>query len=120
MKKFTLILVAGLFALAGTVQAQELTPITADDLTIANGETKVLLVKLNYDLAEGADPICGANFSLYLPDGIILGSFASKEEQDAASAKNLKKNCDVENVENGIYSENDADNGYISITIVRN
>ncbi len=116
MKKFTLMLVAGLFALAGSVQAQELVPLTADDLTIANGETKDLAIKLNYELEAGADALCGANFTLYLPDGIILASFDSKEAQDKASAKNLKKNCNVEGVENGIWSEDDADNGFISIT----
>ena len=116
MKKFTLMLVAGLFAFIGGAQAQKLTPITADDFTIANGETKDLVVKLNYELEEGADALCGANFSLYLPDGIILGSFDTKEAQDASSAKNLKKNCTVEDVENCVWSEDDADNGFVSIT----
>lgn len=113
MKKFTLILVAGLFALAGSVQAQKLTPITADDLTIANGETKDLVVKLNYELEAGADALCGGNFALYLPDGILLSAFDSKEAQDAATAKKLKGCCTVE-VENGVWGS-DADDGYVSV-----
>ena len=113
MKKFTLLMVAGLFAFAGNVQAQ-LVPLTAEDLTIANGETKDLAIKLNYELEEGADALCGSSFSLFLPEGIILGSFADKADQDAASAKNLKKNCVVEEVENQAWGE-EADNNYVSI-----
>ena len=109
-------MVAGLFALAGSVQAQELTPLTTDDLTIANGETKQILVKLNYELEEGAVPLCGANFSLYLPDGVLLAAFDSKEDQTNAKAKKLNSNCDVEDVENGVWSADDADNGFVSIT----
>ena len=109
-------MVAGLFALAGSVQAQELVPITASDMELANGETKEMIVKLNYELAEGADALCGANFSLYLPDGVLLAAFNSVEEQTNAKAKALNKNCDVEEVENGIWSADDADNGYVSIT----
>ena len=114
MKKFTLLMVAGLFALAGSVQAQELVPLTAEDLTIANGETKDLAIKLNYELEAGADALCGASFSLSLPEGIILGSFADKAAQDAATVKNLKKNCVVEEVENQAWGE-DADNNYVSV-----
>lgn len=115
MKKFTLMMVAGLFALAGSVQAQELVPLTADDFEIANGETKDLAVKLNYELEAGADALCGANFSLYLPDGIILASFDDKAAQDAASAKALKKNVDVEGVTDGAWSADAADNGFVSV-----
>ena len=117
MKAFKLTMMAAMLAFAGTAMAQEIIPITADDnFEIKNGETKDLVVKLNYDLESGAAALCGANFSLYLPDGIILGSFDTKEAQDNATAKNLKKNCDVEEVENGVWGEDDADNAFVSIT----
>lgn len=111
MKKFTLLMVAGLFALTGS--AQELTPITADDFTIANGETKDLAVKLNYELEAGADALCGGNFSLYLPDGLLLSGFDTKEAQDKAKASALKKYCNVE-VEGGVWGE-DASNGFVAV-----
>ena len=116
MKTFKLSMMAAILAFASTAMAQDLVPITADDITLANGETKELIVKLNYELEAGAADLCGANFSLYLPDGVLLAAFNSVEEQTNAKAKALNQNCDVEEVENGVWSEDDADNGYVSIT----
>ena len=114
MKAFKLTMMAAMLAFASTAMAQEkVTPITAADLTIANGETAELVVNLNYELEAGADALCGASFSLSLPDGLILAGFDSKADQDAATAKKLKGNCDVE-VEGGVWDD-DADNGYVSV-----
>ena len=111
MKKFTLLMVAGLFALAGSVQAQELTPITADDLTIANGETKDLVIKLNYELEAGAPALCGANLAIYLPDGIVFNGFDSQEAFANAKASALKKAVSID--EDGVYGD-DVDDGFIN------
>ena len=70
MKKFTLLMVAGLFALAGSVQAQKKVAITANDITVANGETTDLVISMNYPTTES---VAGYNFSLYLPEGITFG-----------------------------------------------
>ncbi len=115
MKTFKLSMMAAMLAFASSAMAQDLVPITADDITIANGETKDLAVKLNYELEAGAPALCGANFSLYLPDGIILAEYDTKADQDAASAKSLKKNVDVEELTDGAWSADDADNGYVSV-----
>ena len=116
MKTFKLTMMAAMLAFAGTAMAQELTPITASDITMTTGEPVELVVKLNYDLDEGADALCGANFSLYLPDGVLLAAFDSKEEQTNAKAKKLNSNCVVEDVENCVWNDEDADDGYVSIT----
>ena len=107
-------MMAAMLAFAGTAMAQELTPLTADDITVANGETVDLIIKLNYEQAADADALCGGSFSLSLPDGIILAGFDDKAAQDAATAKNLKKNCVVEDVENQAWGE-EADNNYVSV-----
>ena len=70
MKKFTLLMIAGLFALAGNVQAQKKVVIFANDITVANGETTDLIVSMNYETTES---VAGYNFSLYLPEGITYG-----------------------------------------------
>ena len=75
MKKFTLSLVAGLFALAGSVQAQGTVKcLAADDVFFEDGaSTADLVVKMDYDTPN---VVCSWGFSLYLPDGVaISGEF---------------------------------------------
>lgn len=75
MKKFTLLMVAGLFALAGSVQAQDKVKcLAADDVFFEDGATTTdLVVKMDYDTEN---IVCSWGFSLYLPDGIsITGEF---------------------------------------------
>ena len=109
MKKFTLMMIAGLFALAGTVQAQEKQPLIADNIELANGATTDLVIKLDYETTE---TVCGVNFSLYLPDGVLLDGFESKAAQDDAKASALKKACDLG--EDGVWGE-DATAGWLSV-----
>ena len=86
MKKFTLMLVAGLFALAGSVQAQKKVVLSADDITIAKGETAELVIKMEYETTE---EIGGTNFSLSFPDGLVLSGFSSKEEMSYETRKEI-------------------------------
>lgn len=71
MKKFTLMLVAGLFALAGSVNAQGTVKcLAADNVFFEEGSTTAdLVVKMDYDTEN---TVCSWGFSLYLPDGISL------------------------------------------------
>ncbi len=109
MKKFTLMMIAGLFAFAGNVSAQQKTAIVAEDITIGNGETAEVVLKLDYETTE---TVCGINFSFYLPDGIILDGFDSKEAMLDGKASALKKACDLG--EDGIWGE-DANKGWMSV-----
>ena len=116
MKKFTLLMVAGLFALAGSVQAQDAKKIAlkANDIQIANGEEAELVISIDYDTEE---TVTGANFDLYLPDGILLKGIESKEEMmntpeegGKASKRNFAKACTID--ETCAWGE-DGDNSFI-------
>jgi hypothetical protein len=110
MKAFKLTMMAAMLAFASTAMAQDKkVALTVDDITIANGETADLVVNMAYETTE---TVVGLNFSLYLPDGILLDGFASKEEQDGAKASALKKACDLG--EDGIWGE-DAQKGWLSV-----
>jgi hypothetical protein len=87
MKKFTLMMVAGLFALAGNSYAEEVSVLTANDIT-ADAEGKAnLVVSIDFETTE---TIVGLNFSLALPEGVDIDSprdaLASKQ---STCAKNL-------------------------------
>lgn len=98
MKKFTLLMVAGLFALAGSVQAQEKKSLIADDITIKAGETAELVIKLDYETTE---TVSGTNFSISFPEGIVLDQFNSKEEQQACEKKKtFAKSCSIDEEDN--------------------
>ncbi|MBO7139651.1 MAG: hypothetical protein J6W19_03605 [Prevotella sp.] len=114
MKTFKLTMMAAMLAFAGTAMAQEKVVLTANDLTIANGEEAELVI--NADLETDAT-ICGANFSLYLPEGILLKGFASKDEQmkttedgGKGSKRNYSKACSID--EECVWGE-DGDNTFI-------
>jgi len=109
MKKFTLMVVAGLFALAGSVQAQKKVVMLADDIKVANGETAELVIKMDYETTE---TIAGANFSVSFPDGIVLNGFASKDEMMGAKASALKKACSLG--DDGVWGE-DGSSAWLSV-----
>ena len=67
MKKFTLMLVAGLFALAGSVQAQGNVLISAENTAFGEDGTADLVLKIACPTSE---TLVGYNFSLSLPDGV--------------------------------------------------
>ncbi len=75
MKKFTLMLVAGLFALAGSVQAQKKVVISAEDTPLAEDGTAVINVNLSYPTTE---QLVGYNFSLMLPEGVTANTKTGK------------------------------------------
>ena len=102
-------MMAGLFALAGSVQAQKKVVLTAEDIQIANGETAELVIKMDYDTEE---TIVGTNFSVSFPDGVVLNGFNSKEEMLAGKASALKKACSLG--DDGVWGE-EASSGWLSV-----
>jgi hypothetical protein len=115
MKAFKLMMMAGLLAFAGSAMAQENSSalkksLVCDDLMdFKVGETKELVINLDYETNE---ELCGANFSLALPEGILLNGFDSKEAQDGAKASALKKACDLG--DDGVWGE-DAESSWFSV-----
>ena len=109
MKKITLTLMAAMLAFASTAMAQKKVVLTANDIQVANGEEADLVVSMDYETTED---VVGLNFSLYLPDGILLKGFDTKEAQDAGKASALKKACDLG--EEGIWGE-DVSTGWFSV-----
>ena len=109
MKAFKLTMMAAMLAFASSAMAQKVVALTVDDITVANGEEAELVINMAYETTE---TVVGLNFSLYLPDGILLKGFDTKEAQDAAKASALKKACDLG--EDGIWGE-DATAGWLSV-----
>jgi hypothetical protein len=99
MKAFKLTMMAAMLAFASTAMAQDVVTLTAasDLLDFKAGETKELVINLNY---ETTAELCGANFSLMLPDGIILDGFADKDAMLAAKKKALAKACSIDEEDN--------------------
>jgi hypothetical protein len=112
MKKFKLMMMAAFLAFAGTAMAQDAKKVVlyADKIDVANGEDATICVKIFY---EGNDVLCGANFSLELPEGLLLKGFNTKEAQDAAKASALKKACELDE-DAGVWGE-DGDMGWVSV-----
>ena len=102
-------MMAAMLAFASSAMAQKVVALTVDDIQVANGEEAELVVKMDYETTE---TVVGLNFSLYLPDGILLKGFDTKEAQDAAKASALKKACDLG--EDGIWGE-DVSSGWLSV-----
>ncbi len=75
MKKFKLMMMAGLLAFAGSAMAQGLKVISAEDVTLADDGTGVISVNLDYTTTE---TVVGYNFSLMLPEGIAADSKSGK------------------------------------------
>ncbi len=110
MKAFKLMMMAGLMAFAMGAQAQEKkVALTVNDVKIADGETADLVISMDYPTSE---TVVGLNFSLYLPDAIVLDGFDSKEAMLDGKASALKKACDLG--DDGIWGE-DADKGWLSV-----
>ena len=83
--------------------------LTAEDLTIENGEEKELVINMDYETTE--TPI-GLVFSLYLPEGILLRGFNTQEAQAAARPFELKRVCALG--ENGVWGD-DASSGWLGV-----
>ena len=109
MKKLRSLFTWALLLCATQMMADKVVALTADDISLANGETANLVVKMDYETTE---TVIGMDFSLYLPDGIILDGFDSKEAQDNAKASALKKACDLG--EDGVWGE-DATTSWLSV-----
>ena len=106
----TLTLSALLMTAATGAWAQDkLTVLTVDDITVANGEETEIVINLDYNASQN---MAGVNFSLYLPDGLLLKDFDTKEAQDAGKASALKKACDLG--EDGVWGE-DASSGWLAV-----
>jgi len=73
-----------------------------DPITVAKGTEAEIEVKMDYTAEK---TLVGLSFSLYLPDGILLKGFDTKEAQDAARASALKNAFDIF-YEEGIWGEN--------------
>lgn len=106
MKIFRLLTMVGLMALATSAQAQKKVALTAEPITAANGGESVdLIINMDYDTDE---EVAGINFDLYLPEGILLNGFDTKEAQDDAKASALKKACSLG--DDGVWGEDAAAN----------
>ena len=81
-----------------------------DPSTVANGSEAVIKVKMDYTAEK---TLVGLSFSLYLPDGILLKGFDTKEAQDAARASALKGAFDIFYQE-GIWGE-DGTSGWLAV-----
>lgn len=81
-----------------------------DPITVAKGTEAEIEVKMDYTAEK---TLVGLSFSLYLPDGILLKGFDTKEAQDAARASALKKAFDLD-VTTGIWGE-DATSGWLAV-----
>ena len=81
-----------------------------DPITVANGSEAVIKVKMDYTAEK---TLVGLSFSLYLPDGILLKGFDTKEAQDAARASALKGAFDIFYQE-GIWGE-DGTSGWLAV-----
>ena len=120
MKKFTLILVAGLFALTCSVQAQKKTIFTAGDVTLAEDGTGSLDVFMNYETSE---TVVGWNFSLYLPDGVSIGKKQVEDEDTGEMTEEydfIAKGNDYSNsaaMANQLGITEKTDGGYLFVCI---
>lgn len=114
MKAFKLMMMAGLFAFAGSAQAQ-VTALSADDImNFKLGETKDLVIKLDYDTEE---QLCGTNFSISFPEGIVLDQFDSYEAQQACEKKKtFAKSCTIgEDEDDNPWGEDGGDGMFYDI-----
>lgn len=120
MKKFTLMLVAGLFALAGSVQAQKKVIFSAEDVTLAEDGTGSLEVFINYETTE---TVVGWNFSLYLPDGVSIGKKQVEDEDTGEMTEEFDftaKGTDYSNsaaMANQLGITEKTDGGYLFVCI---
>ena len=95
---------------ATSAMADNVVVLKADPVTVANGEEAEIEVKMDYTTEK---TLVGLSFSLYLPDGILLKGFDTKEAQDAARASALKKAFDIF-YEEGIWGE-DGTAGWLAV-----
>ena len=82
-----------------------------DPITVANGSEAVIKVKMDYTAEK---TLVGLSFSLYLPDGILLKGFDTKEAQDAAKASALMKAFDLD-VTTGLWGNEEGASGWFYV-----
>lgn len=120
MKKFTLLMVAGLFALAGSVKAQKKVIFTAEDVTFGEDLKGNLEVFMNYETTE---TVAGWNFSLYIPDGVTIGTKLVENEDTGEMEETYDytaKGNDYSNsakMANNMKIEKKTDGGYLFVCI---
>ena len=68
-------MMAGLLAFAGAANADEVTVLTAADVTTAEDGSFELVVGIDYDTQE---TLCGVNFSIKLPEGVDFNTTSTK------------------------------------------
>ena len=110
LKKTLLTLVALLAVTTGAWADDKKVVLKVDPITVANGSEAEIKVKMDYTAEK---TLVGLSFSLYLPDGILLKGFDTKEAQDAARASALKNAFDLD-VTTGIWGE-DATWGWLAV-----
>ena len=109
IKKLIMTLVALLAVTTSAWAQNKLKVLTVDDITVANGEETEIVIKLDYNASQN---IAGVNFSLYLPNDLLLKGFDTKEAQDAGKASALKKACDLG--DDGVWGE-DVSTGWLTV-----
>lgn len=121
MKKFTLMLVAGFFALASGIQAQEKQSFfKANDVALAEDGTGTLEVFIDYETTE---TVVGWNLSLYLPDGVKIATKTVYDEdldEDVEVFDVTAKGDDYSNsnaMANALDIKTKTDGGYLFVCI---
>ena len=111
IKKTLLTLVALLAVTTGAWADDKKVVLKVDPITVANGSEAEIKVKMDYTAEK---TLVGLSFSLYLPDGILLKGFNTKEAQDAARASALMKACDLD-VTTGIWGNEEGASGWFYV-----
>ena len=111
LKKTLLTLVALLALTAHAWADDKKVVLKVDPITVANGSEAEIKVKMDYTAEK---TLVGLSFSLYLPDGILLKGFNTKEAQDAAKASALMKAFDI-NFTTGLWGNEEAASGWFSV-----
>ena len=111
LKKTLLTLVALLAVTTGAWADDKKVVLKVDPITVAKGTEAEIEVKMDYTAEK---TLVGLSFSLYLPDGILLKGFDTKEAQDAAKASALKKAFDI-NFTTGLWGAEEGAVGWFSV-----
>jgi hypothetical protein len=71
MKKFKLMMMAGLLALAGSAQADEVSVLKCADITVDDAGKAELVIEMDYETTE---TLVGLNFTIVMPEGANIDS----------------------------------------------
>ena len=108
MKKFRLMMMAGLLALAGSAHADEVSVLSAADITAdADGKAN-LVVTIDFETTESLD---GLNFSLQLPEGADIDS--KKDTNGSRQSACTLGDIFDEDVEGWLTIKERSDGGYL-------